>query len=127
MKYKLEVAAAGDITSVISEVNLLWTQLPAIPWDRIKRELLPWYERMAHYGVIVTSKYDFTSEATLRNAIWDDMIEFTAPGDLVVDPFCGGSTVGQIAMELNRNYFGCDISQMAIDRSEVSLHGYCHS
>lgn len=125
--YKLEVASAGDITSVVNEVKLLWTQLPDISWDRVQRELSPWYDRMAKHGVIIASRYDFVDEEALYCAVWDDIRQFTEPGDLVIDPFCGGSTTGLAAMANERNYFGCDISQIAIDRSETRLHGYCYS
>lgn len=124
MSYRLEVAPAGDITSVVNDVGLLWTQLPDISWGRVQRELTPWYERMAHYGVIVASKRDYNSEVELRETIETCILHFTAVGDLVVDPFCGSSTVGQVALLLGRHYFGCDISQIAIDNSETKLHAY---
>lgn len=123
-KYRLEVAAAGDITSYIDNVMLLWTQLPDISWERVKIELLPWYDRMAQYGVIIASKRDFESVEQMKITIEDSILQYTRPGDLVVDPFCGGSTVGEVALAYGRNYYGCDISQMAIDRSEVNLHAF---
>lgn len=124
MSYKLEVAAAGDIATKVDNVALLWTQLPDISWRRAQRELLPWYERMAYYGVVIASRFDFSGEGELRDQIERDIVAFTKVNDLVVDPFCGSSNVGEIALGLDRNYYGCDISQIAIDRSEVRLHAY---
>lgn len=124
MSYKLEVAPAGDITSVVNEVKLLWTQLPNISWGRVQRELMPWYERMAKYGVVIASRLDFMSESHLKECTMEDIVKWTQPGDLIADPFCGGSIVGESALELGRNYFGCDISQIRIDESEVRLSGY---
>lgn len=126
-RYKLEVAAAGDIHSYIDNVALLWTQLPDISWERVKIELLPWYERMAKFGVVLASKLDFQSEAHLRESIEQDIVKFTIPNDLIVDPFCGGSTVGEIALALNRNYYGCDISQIRINESESRLYSVVNS
>jgi site-specific DNA-methyltransferase (adenine-specific) len=42
-------------------------------------------------------------------------------GDLVVDPFCGSSSVGVAAVSLGRRYFGNDQSQSALDLSQERL------
>jgi site-specific DNA-methyltransferase (adenine-specific) len=39
----------------------------------------------------------------------------TAPGDLVIDPFCGSGSVGEAALREGRNFIGADISQKAVD------------
>lgn len=42
-------------------------------------------------------------------------------GDLVVDPFCGSSSVGAAAVSLGRRYYGNDRSQAALDLSRERL------
>jgi DNA modification methylase len=42
-------------------------------------------------------------------------------GDLVLDPFCGCGTTVTVASKLNRKWLGIDISQRAIDISELRL------
>jgi hypothetical protein len=50
---------------------------------------------------------------------WIDML--SEPGDLIVDPFCGGGTVCSVAKQLGRDYIGADISQEAVDESIARL------
>ncbi len=46
-----------------------------------------------------------------------DIIErFTAPGQLVCDPFIGGGTTAAIALQLKRHFVGCDIDELCIQR-----------
>lgn len=49
------------------------------------------------------------------------VLAHTDIGDLVVDPFCGSSSVGAAAIRHNRRYVGCDISTAAIDCSRERL------
>src|SRR5215472_13785249 len=51
--------------------------------------------------------------------------KYTNPGDLVLDPFCGYSSVGIAAINMNRNYIGIDISPDAIKESEMTIYEYC--
>jgi site-specific DNA-methyltransferase (adenine-specific) len=44
-------------------------------------------------------------------------------GDLVIDPFCGSSSVGVAAVELGRRYLGNDQSEPALTLSEERLLG----
>ena len=45
-----------------------------------------------------------------------DLIErFTKPGDLIVDPFCGGGTTGIVALNLGRRFAGIDIDEKSIN------------
>ena len=32
----------------------------------------------------------------------------TSPGDLILDPFCGGGTTGYVSLLLNRKFIGID-------------------
>ncbi len=42
---------------------------------------------------------------------------FTAPGDIVVDPFLGFGTTGVAAIQLGRQFIGCDIDASAVKES----------
>lgn len=46
---------------------------------------------------------------------------FTKPGDLVLDPFCGGGTTGAVALALNRRFAGIDIDQSCIETTAYRL------
>ena len=46
---------------------------------------------------------------------------FSAPGDLVVDPFLGGGTTAIVARDLGRRFIGCDIDAAAIADSRKRL------
>lgn len=50
---------------------------------------------------------------------------YTKPGDLVLDPFCGYSSTGVAALNMNRRYVGIDISPEAIKESERTILEYC--
>ena len=38
----------------------------------------------------------------------DIITRFTKPGDLILDPFCGGGTTGAVALKLKRRFIGVD-------------------
>ena len=44
------------------------------------------------------------------------------PGDIVMDPMCGGGTTLFVAKQLDRKYIGIDIEQNAIDISKKRLN-----
>ena len=46
---------------------------------------------------------------------------FTRPGDLVLDPFCGGGTTGVVALALNRRFVGIDINPDCIEQTKARL------
>ena len=41
----------------------------------------------------------------------DHIISWSNPGDVVLDPFLGSGTTGKVAVELNRQFIGIEISQ----------------
>ncbi len=43
----------------------------------------------------------------------------SAPGDVVIDPFCGSGTTGVASVALGRKFYGCDIEPKAVERSRV--------
>lgn len=51
----------------------------------------------------------------------DHISTWTNPGDFVFDPMCGSGTTMKVAAELNRNYFGCDISQDYVELANERL------
>jgi len=57
------------------------------------------------------------SPAFAREAI----LSFTAPGDLVLDPFCGGGTSMTEAIGLGRRAVGLDINSLATFLSQTKM------
>lgn len=47
----------------------------------------------------------------------DIIRRFTAPGDLIVDPFLGGGTTGQVALDLARRFTGADTDPDCVEQS----------
>lgn len=48
-------------------------------------------------------------------ALWLDLVEdFTEPGELVLDPFCGSGSLGVACVRLGRRYIGIDISEKCV-------------
>jgi len=45
----------------------------------------------------------------------------TKEGNLILDPFSGSGTVCIVSKQLNRNFIGCDISQMYVDITNERL------
>ncbi|MBR3229036.1 site-specific DNA-methyltransferase [Candidatus Saccharibacteria bacterium] len=50
-----------------------------------------------------------------ENLAKDHILSWSNQGDLVFDPMCGSGTTCKIAMQHQRNYLGCDISQEYVD------------
>ena len=48
---------------------------------------------------------------------------YTEPGELVLDPFCGGATTLIAAKRLGRKWLGFDISEESVALSKKRLHG----
>ena len=47
---------------------------------------------------------------------------FTDPGELVIDPFSGGGTTGEAALQTNRQFFGADIDPACVDTAARRLN-----
>ncbi len=47
----------------------------------------------------------------------------SAPGDAVLDPFCGSGTVPVAARELGRRAFGSDLNPLAVELSRLKVRG----
>lgn len=55
-------------------------------------------------------------------ALLDRIIKISSnSGDIILDPFCGSSTTGVVALQNNRKYIGIDISKEYIELSEMRL------
>ena len=53
-----------------------------------------------------------------------DLIErFTYPGQMIVDPFCGGGTTGVVAVRMGRRFIGIDCDSEAIATTRRRLAG----
>lgn len=47
--------------------------------------------------------------------------KFSAPGDLILDPFCGGGTTGVVSIALDRCFVGIDVDQVCISKTRARL------
>lgn len=47
--------------------------------------------------------------------------DHSLPGDLILDPFCGGGTTGAVAVALSRRFIGIDKDPVAIETSKKRL------
>lgn len=48
--------------------------------------------------------------------------DFTRPGDIILDPFCGTGTTGVAAVSLGRKFIGLDIDAARIANAKIRLH-----
>jgi site-specific DNA-methyltransferase (adenine-specific) len=46
---------------------------------------------------------------------------FTRPGDLVLDPFCGGGTTPMVCKALERNWLACDLDPVAVETARARV------
>ena len=47
--------------------------------------------------------------------------DFTQPGDIILDPFCGSGTTCVAAKKLGRKYIGIDIEQKYVDIARTRI------
>ena len=77
----------------------------------------------------LTYRHAFDGQAAPYTSIFDPVLAelvyhwWSRPGDLVLDPFCGGSVRGVVASWLGRWYYGVDLSgaQIAADRGQAGI------
>lgn len=51
-----------------------------------------------------------------------DLIEkFTIPGQTVLDPMCGGGTVGAVSLKMGRKFIGIDLDRKAIETTRTRI------
>lgn len=68
-----------------------------------------WYHPSQQYGDVRMGNPAFEG-ATPAYVIWNVLTRYTRPGDLVIDPFCGGGTTIDVARSLERRALGYDIA-----------------
>jgi DNA modification methylase len=68
-----------------------------------------WYYPSQQYGGEPQGDPRFKG-ATPSYVIWNLLSRYTRPGDLVVDPFCGGGTTLDVARSLERRAVGYDLA-----------------
>ena len=73
-----------------------------------------WYHPSQQYGERVMGDPRFEGR-TPAYVIWNLLERYTRPGDLVVDPFCGGGTTLDVARSLGREARGFDIAPARAD------------
>jgi len=73
-----------------------------------------WYHPSQQYGSVPMGTPAFQG-ATPAYVIWNLLTRYTRPGDLVVDPFCGGGTTIDVARSLERRALGYDIAPVRPD------------
>ncbi len=75
-----------------------------------------------------TSKWDkFAHEHTAifpEKLVEDHILSWSVEGDLVLDPFCGSGTTCKMALKLNRNTIGIDISKEYCELAKKRIEGY---
>jgi hypothetical protein len=105
-------------------IKLVWTDPPIVHKTLLaeKRIREIWYPYLAEEGMIIfNSPFNYPD---WYKHVESQILEFTNPGDLVADPFCGESTTGLAAVKNDRKYFGCDIDPRALILSQEKLRAY---
>jgi hypothetical protein len=77
-----------------------------------------WYHPSQQYGDEVMGDPRFEGR-TPAYVIWNLLQRYTRPGDLVVDPFCGGGTTLDVARSLAREARGFDIAPARADIAQA--------
>lgn len=73
-----------------------------------------WYHPSQQYGSEPMGTPGYRG-ATPAYVVWNLLARYTRPGDLVVDPFCGGGTTLDVARSLERRALGYDLQPQRPD------------
>lgn len=73
-----------------------------------------WTYPSQHYGDTIQGRRGFEG-GTPSWVIWNLLERYTRPGDLVLDPFCGGGTTLDVARDLGRRSLGFDLAPARSD------------
>src|SRR4051812_43094509 len=68
-----------------------------------------WDYPSQHYGEGMQGDRKYKG-ATPSYVIWNLLMRYTRPGDVVVDPFCGSGTTLDVCHDLKRQGLGFDIA-----------------
>jgi len=74
--------------------------------------------------VAKSANYDksFHTWGQSESGIADLLDRMSQPGQIVVDPFCGGGTIGAVAVRMGRRFIGLDNDPDAIQQTRARLH-----
>jgi site-specific DNA-methyltransferase (adenine-specific) len=62
--------------------------------------------------------------ATFPPALVEPCLELASdPGDLILDPFIGAGTTGQVALNLKRRFVGIELNPAYLDIAERRVNG----
>lgn len=65
----------------------------------------------------------FKHPATFPDRLAEDLVRcFSAPGDLVLDPFLGSGTTAVVAAKLGRRFVGCEIAPEYVEIAKARLY-----
>ena len=100
------------------EVNTFWKPV----WWFVKgeRERGKWLGDVAKSEVNDNDKR-FHEWGQSESGMIDLVKRCSEPGDLILDPFCGGGATGMAAIALGRNFIGSDIDPKQLDITEQRL------
>ena len=87
--------------------------MPKKPPLRLQTTTL-WYHPSQQHADVPMGNPAFAG-ATPTYVIWNVLERYTRPGDLVVDPFCGGGTTLDVARSLDRRALGYDVDPQRDD------------
>jgi DNA modification methylase len=109
---KSYVASSRFLNRTHEAAYVLAKGRPAVPSERLD-DVQPWF---------YTGNRIHPTEKHVR--ILKPLIEaFTAPGDLVLDPFCGSGSTAVAAALLNRRYIGIEIEEKYVRLAQKRLAG----
>jgi len=100
-----------------ADYNLGRMSRPQRPTLR-KQTTTLWYYPSGQYGDQPMGTPGYKG-ATPSWVIWNVLERYTRPGDLVVDPFCGGGTTLDVAQSLERAARGFDLNPQRPDIEEA--------
>ena len=74
-------------------------------------------------SVVEANATKFKHPATFPDRLAEDLVRcFSAPGDLVLDPFLGSGTTAVVAAKLGRRFVGCEIAPEYVEIAKSRLH-----
>lgn len=79
-----------------------------------------WYYRPT---AIESNPKKFEHPATFPDRLAEDLVRcFSAPGDLVLEPFLGSGTTAVVSVKLGRRFIGCEISPEYVEIAKSRLY-----
>jgi len=105
-----------------SQCYIIWDKrgdLPSVPFCDTEFAWTSFVDRMSkkytiiNHGFIRDSKDKKTGHPTQKptELFTKILLDFTRPGDTILDPFMGSGTTGVACMQLGRKFIGCEIDK----------------